>query len=82
MDSSLKVAVCDDVLQERKIIVDMLQEYMDIHDYFAKIDEYDTGERLSAEETPVYHLVFLDIFMGETNGIQTAEKLKKKNPST
>ncbi len=82
MDSSLKFAVCDDVLQERKMIVDLLQEYMDIHDYSVKIDEYDTGEQLSAEATPVYHLVFLDIFMENTDGIQTAARLKEKNPST
>lgn len=82
MDGSLKFAICDDVLQERKIIVDMVQEYMDIHDYFAKIDEYDTGEQLLAEENPVYNLVFLDIFMEKTNGIQTAAKLKERNTAT
>lgn len=82
MDSSLKFAVCDDVLQERKIIVDMLQEYMDIHDHFIKIDEYDSGELLLEEANPVYDLVFMDIYMKTTNGIQTATELKKRNPAT
>ena len=78
MDQCLKFAVCDDVLQERKIIVNMVQEYMNTYDYFAKIDEYDAGEQLLAEENPVYDLVFLDIYMKKNKWYTGCGRIKEK----
>ena len=53
----------------------MLNKYIDIHNYVAKIDLFSSGEELLEADTSQYDLIILDIFMGEKTGIATAEEL-------
>lgn len=76
----IKIAICDDDVNERAIIKGMLSEYVDINNYLVKIDEFESGEALVAHGVKGYNLIVLDIFMKELNGIETAHKLIEDNP--
>lgn len=71
----IMIAVCDDNESERAVILGMLSEYVDINNYYVKIDNYSSGEEFLAADVSQYKLVIFDIFMGELNGIETAKKL-------
>lgn len=77
----LRFAVCDDQQQERDIIITLLNKYTDNHGYVARIDAFTSGEELLESDTSIYDLIILDIFMGEKNGIDTAEELMKSKVS-
>lgn len=75
----LKIAVCDDERQFRKIIKEYVGNYLQKHEILFQIDEFASGtEFLELEEQMCrYQVVFLDINMGEIDGITTAEKLRE-----
>lgn len=74
----LRCAICDDQKKELNIIFSLLNKYIDQHGYVASIDTFCSGEELLASDTSIYDLIILDIFMGEKNGIDTAEELLKR----
>lgn len=78
----MKIAICDDDEKDRKLMRELICEYLDMHNYHIRIDEYHTGEAFLAGNISEYNLVILDIFMGELNGIETAKKLVADNPDT
>lgn len=78
--NKLRIAVCDDLEQDRKNMLALLNKYLDQKHYVALIDIYTSGEELLATKTGEYDLVVLDIFMDELNGIQTAEALIDRDP--
>lgn len=79
MEASIKIAVCDDDEKDRRCIVDLLTEYLDGNDLYARIDVFDSGEKFLDGDTAQYDLVFLDIFMKDINGMETAKKLIERN---
>lgn len=82
MDYQMWIAICDDDENDRKNMRRLVSEYMDMHGYHVRIDEYHTGESFLACDVCRYSLIILDIFMGELNGIETAKKLVQENPDT
>lgn len=78
----MKIAICDDDEKDRGLMHSLVSEYLDLHNYHVRIDEYSSGEAFLACDVSMYNLVFLDIFMGELNGIETAKKLAQENPET
>ncbi len=72
--SSFRIAVCDDVALERDILHDMLQELSPN----AHIVGFSSGEELLLSDM-TFDLIFLDIFMGGLNGMETAKKLRERN---
>lgn len=78
----MRIAICDDDESDRSAMHEAVREYLDIHGYHIRIDEYSTGEEFLKVDISQYKLVILDIFMGDLNGIETAKKLMKDNPST
>lgn len=76
----MKIAICDDEEQDRNLMLRLVSEYLDMHNYHIRVDEYQTGEAFLAGKVSEYDLVILDIFMGEINGIQIAQKLIRDNP--
>ncbi len=81
-DTTIKIAVCDDLLEERKRIVAYLQKYVDIRGYFITIDEFENGEELLSVDVSKYNLIVLDIFMNELNGIEVAKEIMKRSNHT
>ncbi|MCI8716927.1 MAG: response regulator transcription factor [Lachnospiraceae bacterium] len=79
------IAVCDD----EKEILEKIKEYL-----LCAMQNYPIGKHeihlfwnmedfiYQIEQNEPYRIVFLDIKMGEYNGIQIAEKLKEKQPTS
>lgn len=76
----INIAVCDDEETFINIIQNHIDKYMMQQDIEYKIDRYFSGEDL-LEKNPEcfpYQLIFLDIKMGDINGLQVAEKLNQR----
>lgn len=80
MNYQMKIAICDDDENDRKTMLRLVSEYLDMHNYHIRIDEYQTGEAFLCANISEYDLVILDIFMDGLNGIDTAQKLLEENP--
>ena len=76
----MKIAICDDDEKDRELMYSLVREYLELHNYHIRIDQFHTGEAFLAAKVEDYDLVILDIFMGELNGIQTAHKLMEEHP--
>lgn len=76
----MKIAVVDDLSEERAEIIHLVNTYF-INRYPAygilpDFSEFESGESfLENFEPHTYKLVFLDIYMNELTGVETAEKL-------
>lgn len=79
MEEVIKIAVCDDMEIDRREIVMLLSEYLDQNNIYAQIDQFESGEAFLESDTSKYSLVFMDIFMDELNGMETAKKLIEQN---
>jgi DNA-binding LytR/AlgR family response regulator len=79
LNSEIKIAICDDLIEERTKIRNLLEQYLDENYYVASIDEYESGEQLLKSDISKYNLIVLDIFMEELNGIETTKKIMKVN---
>lgn len=75
----IRIAVCDDQASDRKVIVDLVQAYAQKNRMEVKIDEFESGDVFLSADTSVYNLVFFDIFMDGTNGMETAKILFSRN---
>lgn len=79
MNQEIKIAVCDDLAEDRQRIIDLLSEYMDKNNLYVKIEEFPSGEAFLGADTAAYSLVFMDIFMDGINGMETAKTLISRN---
>ena len=77
----LRIAVCDDMEEDRKTIITMVRKYLDANGHLAIIDQYASGEEFIAADLTGYDLVILDIYMAKITGIQTAKQLVQRNPN-
>lgn len=76
----MKIAVCDDILSHRNAIVPHIEAFFKKKLIPLELKEYSCGEEIlgSGEK---FDIVFLDIELGDINGIEVAKTLKKKNPN-
>ena len=75
----MHIALCDDDAQLFKPAKQMLYDYANEHRLELVVDEFLCGEDLLAVEKQEYDIIFLDYQMGELNGIDTAQALRKRN---
>ena len=76
-----KIAICDD---ERDTLTKescLIQELLDEKKISYKIDTYTTAEELLSSHV-LYDILFLDVEMGNLNGIDVAEKLLESKEDT
>jgi DNA-binding LytR/AlgR family response regulator len=72
-DSALKVALCEDT----PVDADLLVALIDMSKIVYTLDSFSSGEALlEVFEKEKYDLVFLDVYMGELTGVQTAERIR------
>ena len=78
----LKVAICDDYEVERDWLYYVVGNKIRPYHICDRLEQYENGSDLLLEMTEDnrYDLVFLDIKLNNENGIDIAERLKKKNP--
>jgi DNA-binding LytR/AlgR family response regulator len=77
----LRIAVCDDMPEDRRNLITMIRKYLDANGHLAMIDQYASGEDFLKVDLTKYDLVFLDIYMAKITGIQTAKQLVQRNPN-
>ena len=76
----LHLAVCDDRMEDRKKLCRLLKEYGQYNNLELTVDQWGTGEDLLRAFSPGhYHLLFLDIYMKQLNGVETARTLREQD---
>lgn len=78
---NLNIAICDDIVEYRLSIKCYVSEYLKIHHLDCCIDEFKNGTDLLNSNTK-YDILFLDIELGDSNGIDIAKEIQKKNRNT
>lgn len=78
----MKIALCDDLEQERQTLRNALADFFDREGMQVQLCEYTSGEALLEDFAPdTFSLVFLDIYMGGITGVETAHKLRELDPN-
>lgn len=78
----IRIAVCDDEKSIRKQVIDLIMQEKDRQNVNVEVIEFSTGENLllSIENREKIDIIYLDIKMSETDGIETAKAIKRINP--
>lgn len=80
MDRLLKIAAVDDLQSEREQLAEKIKDYMEARWLKYELFQYENGEAfVAALETERFDIVFMDIFMGELNGITCSGKLRERD---
>lgn len=77
----MQIAICDDLTECRLSVKCYASEYFKLHHIEYSIDEFKTGTDLLNADTS-YDILFLDIELGDTNGIAVAREIQKKYKNT
>lgn len=77
----MRIAICDDLKEYRRSIKCYAEEYFKLHHIETDFDEFETGADLLNSDT-IYDILFLDIELGDSNGISVAKEIQKKNKNT
>lgn len=76
----LQIAICEDREQDAEQLRHLLKQYLHENGYEGQIDVYASGEAMVAAFQPHrYHIAFMDIYMSELDGIQTARALREQD---
>jgi DNA-binding LytR/AlgR family response regulator len=76
LNRKLRVAVCEDLKKDRDLLLSCIRE----SGISVKCDTYIDGESfLEKYKKGMYHLIYLDIYMGEINGMNTAAAIREKD---
>ena len=76
----MKIAIVDDISDERTLLRNRLESQFSRRNVHTDIFEYENGETFltSAKECP-FTVVFLDIYMNGSNGIDIAKELRRSD---
>lgn len=77
----LRIAICDDDQNDLMRLKLMIEKIVEKYSIRYDIVLYDSGEELLDSQL-LFHLIFLDIRIGEINGIDIGKRIYKKNRST
>lgn len=74
----LKIAICDDIEQERKRLATLLTEYLDTQTTPAQVKTFaHPDELLSATESESFHIYILDIVMPMISGLELGREIRR-----
>lgn len=77
----MRIAICDDLTECRLSVKCYVCEYFKLHHIECSIDEFETGFDL-LKHNENYDILFLDIELGDLNGIAVAKEIQKKHKNT
>ena len=77
----MRIAICDDVTECRLSVKCYAEEYFKLRHIECSIDEFQTGTDLLKSDE-IYDILFLDIELGDTNGIAVAKQIQQKHKNT
>lgn len=75
----MNIAVCDDSRDFRDHLENAIKDYFDQQNQTVHIFDFSCGEEL-VESATHFDMAFVDVEMGDLNGIETCKRLKQKNP--
>ncbi|MFI3206714.1 MAG: LytTR family DNA-binding domain-containing protein [Clostridia bacterium] len=71
---TLKIAICEDLSQERELLLDILNKSQ----YPCQVDVFENGEDFLDKFTPYkYDLILMDIFMKNITGIEIIKQIRE-----
>lgn len=77
----MTIALIDDTSRDIEHLYNDLCRYCDEHKVYMDIEKFADGSSFfQSMQHTAYHLAFLDIYMGDTTGIQIAQKLHRLDP--
>lgn len=62
MNQEIRIAVCDDLAEDRENITRLLSEYTDKNNLYVKIEEFSSGEAFLSSDTSVLFTGFYGYF--------------------
>ncbi len=72
----MQIILCDDSKNDRLLIHEYIEAYCKEKHIFCEITEAQSGESLlQLQNIAEYDVVFMDIYMGNLNGIETSKRL-------
>lgn len=77
----MNIAIVEDQQADRQLLLEMINRYCKSHRVLYQIYQFENGESF-LQENQFFDLVILDIYMNGMDGMQTAERLRKKNPDS
>ncbi len=75
----MNLAICDDINNDRSLTEMLVRQYIENNNIPAQIYTYDSGENFLNSADIQFDAVFMDIFMGTTNGLEAAKAYPNKN---
>lgn len=84
-EEMINIAICDDEPLALEAVSDKIKVYMGEMELPYVLSKFSSGEELLSgisKTNAVFDVVFLDIKMGDINGIDTARAIRKNNDST
>ncbi len=77
----MNIAICDDIVEYRLSLKCYINEYFKQHYAQYNLFEFENGKDLLNSDKH-YDILFLDIELGEDNGIEVAKIIQAANPNT
>ncbi|MEG0177955.1 MAG: response regulator transcription factor [Oscillospiraceae bacterium] len=78
----MQIAIVDDCEQDKIELTEMLNQYSKLKHLSIQLSSFSCAEDLLANiEQNNFDVIFLDIYMGEMNGMQAARAVYKLNPA-
>ncbi len=79
----LRIAICEDRMEDAFLLRKALETVQQQLDFEASVELFQRGEDLliAIQTGQLYHLLLMDIFMDQLDGIQTAKRAKEILPS-
>lgn len=79
----MRIALIDDLDEERNLAGNYLKEYAAGKKLMMEIDSFESGEAFLSSFVPYqYDIVFMDIYMGGITGVETALKMRESDSHT
>lgn len=76
----MKIAIVDDVKQEAEKLLHICRQWTEENSIQCRFDVFQSGQSLLEDFHPgKYALIFLDIYMDNMSGIETAQKIRKSD---
>lgn len=76
----LRIAICDDMLNERQILISLTNQYLSDNGLEAEVTEFSNpDELLTAIEDERFHIYILDIIMPMVNGLKLGREIRRSD---
>lgn len=76
----LEIGICDDQQEWADRLQSLLQQHLNRKKLEAHITIFASAEELLNADWQIFQILFLDVVMGQQDGIQAAVQIRRKNP--